>query len=539
VPATTAAAAELFVSEEGSAEQMRRTWSALDEVRSVPTTGPDGKTLLSAWERLDELHAVAAAVAFRTLGLPYRVGESFDPARAAQLAEIPARYTRWLNRAAGALCAHGYLSDGPDGLVVSRELPAEIPESVAEDVRHDLTGTLNVAEDVTEWFLSVVRNLAGVLSQSVHSAELYANDRTPGVYARLFGPTYDVVAEALRRLVGSWPQEQSLRVLEVGSGYGSLTRHLLPLLPEDRTEYVFTDISTFFLGQARNAFAEYPFMRYELLDLDRAPETQGFDEHVADVIIAASVLHDAKRIAPTLRHLRSMLAPDGLLVIVEQTALHPWFDLTMGLQQGFDGFEDTELRSLHPLLDREQWEAQLAAAGFADTTVLTETGGPAAVGFDVIVARGPSQSKRFDQEVLRGFLAERLPKHMVPARIRALHELPLSRTGKIDRAALSSRVTAGSLRTAPPEPPRTERQRQLVDIWRLVLGLDEVGITDDFLEAGGDSLLAARLVASIKASFGIVVPVSVVLEYSTVEKLDGYLDQVLADQPATVELEAR
>jgi pyochelin synthetase len=210
---------------------------------------------------------------------------------------------------------------------------------------------------------------------------------------------------------------------------------------------------------------------------------------------------------------------------VEQTAFRPWFDLTMGLQQGFDNFEDTDLRDAHPLLDRDQWRAELSAAGFPESAVLTRTGGPAAVGFDVIVARGPAERRRFAPEVLRTFLADRLPKHMVPSRISALEELPLSPAGKVDRAALA-KATAGLARSRPADPPRTDRQRKLVEIWREVLGLGEVGITDDFLEAGGDSLLAARLVAGIKTAFDVTIPVSVVLEYPSVEALDGYLDEV-------------
>jgi pyochelin synthetase len=92
-------------------------------------------------------------------------------------------------------------------------------------------------------------------------------------------------------------------------------------------------------------------------------------------------------------------------------------------------------------------------------------------------------------------------------------------------------------RTTVPEPPRTDRQRKLVEIWRVVLGVAEVGITDDFLEAGGDSLLAARLVANIKAAFGIDVSVSAVLAHPSVEALDGYLEKVTVERRAETTLE--
>jgi pyochelin synthetase len=149
----------------------------------------------------------------------------------------------------------------------------------------------------------------------------------------------------------------------------------------------------------------------------------------------------------------------------------------------------------------------------------------------------PAEYDRFDPDVLRAFVGERLPKHMVPARVSALTELPRSRTGKIDRAALAQASTGLARRTAAAEPPRTDRQRKLVEIWKVVLGLDEVGITDDFLEVGGDSLLAARLAANIRTAFGIDLSVSAVLTNPSVEALDGYLDKTAVERRAETALE--
>jgi pyochelin synthetase len=518
----------LLVTERAAPTRASREWRALLEIPDLPVSGPTDEELTATWCGLDELYTVAVAAAFRELGAPATPGAAFDPGEAMRAAGVPERYLRWFDRAVGVLTSQGYLAELADGPVVARELPESIPDGVARRARQDMRQVLGIDEEISNWFLDVIGNLASVLSQNTHSAELYANDRTPDVYARLFDPSYLVATEAVRRIVAARPTGP-MRVLEVGGGYGSLTRHLLPLLPTERTEYLFTDISTFFLGRARQAFAAYPFLRYELLDLDRAPQVQGFDDFAADVVVAASVLHDTRRIGAALRHLRSVLAPGGVLLLVEQTRFHPWFDLTMGLQQGFDVFEDTELRDRHPLLDRDGWQAELASAGFTASAVLTVKGGPAAVGFDVIVAQGPLERHRFEPEVLRAFVAERLPRHMVPARISALAALPLSRTGKVDRGALA-RASAGSVRTAPPEPPRTDRQRRLVELWQLVLGRDEIGIRDDFLETGGDSLLAARLIAVVNSAFSVQVPVAALLAHPSVEALDRYLDTMVEER---------
>ena len=105
---------------------------------------------------------------------------------------------------------------------------------------------------------------------------------------------------------------------------------------------------------------------------------------------------------------------------------------------------------------------------------------------------------------VRGFLAERLPHFMVPARLEPVDRLPLTSTGKIDRAALS-RVTAagGPAVAARGGTPTTPLQAGLARLWAEVLDVDEVGPQDTFFELGGNSLTAARVFARLQTTFGI------------------------------------
>ncbi|MGN5380577.1 methyltransferase [Streptomyces lasalocidi] len=323
-------------------------------------------------------------------------------------------------------------------------------------------------------------------------------------------------------------------MLEVGSGYGTLTGRLLPLFPAERTDYLFTDISPFFTDRARRVFAEYDFVRYGMLNLDRAPQLQGHEGLSADLVIAASMLHDTRRIDDSLRTLRSVLAPGGTLLLVEQTHFHPWYDLLMGLQQGFDGYEDTQLRTEHPLLDREQWDERLRAAGFTGTGALT-SGALAEAGLDVIAAQGPLEQSRFDTEALRAYLAERLPKHMVPSRLIALDRLPLNHTGKVDRGALAQVGSSTAAQPGKSVPPVTDRQFKLVALYREVLGAAEMDLASDFLDAGGDSLLAARIAVELQRAFDVTVPIGTILQHPTVAAIDQWLELRLGPStPPTV-----
>ncbi|MFE7435487.1 amino acid adenylation domain-containing protein [Streptomyces tendae] len=101
---------------------------------------------------------------------------------------------------------------------------------------------------------------------------------------------------------------------------------------------------------------------------------------------------------------------------------------------------------------------------------------------------------------LRDHLGERLPEYMVPSLYVPLAELPLTANGKIDRAALPAPDTAALTVSSPYEEPRDETERVLVGIVARVLGRDRVGIHDNFLELGGDSVQAVHVSAAARAA---------------------------------------
>src|SRR6266566_3707038 len=120
---------------------------------------------------------------------------------------------------------------------------------------------------------------------------------------------------------------------------------------------------------------------------------------------------------------------------------------------------------------------------------------------------------------VRAFLGERLPEFMIPAVFTELAALPLTRNGKVDRAALpapdATRPEVGGRYVAP----RTETERVLAGIWAQVLGIDRVGAEDNFFALGGHSLLATRVISRIRRVFGAEVPVAALFDQPTVSAL--------------------
>ncbi|WP_082621416.1 thioesterase domain-containing protein [Bordetella sp. N] len=102
-----------------------------------------------------------------------------------------------------------------------------------------------------------------------------------------------------------------------------------------------------------------------------------------------------------------------------------------------------------------------------------------------------------DEAALRQAIAAKLPAHMAPAAYVRLDRLPLMPNGKVDRAALPAPAPAA--KETAHTAPGTHFEARLLAIWREVLGREDIGVTDDFFEAGGDSISALRSVELARA----------------------------------------
>lgn len=126
---------------------------------------------------------------------------------------------------------------------------------------------------------------------------------------------------------------------------------------------------------------------------------------------------------------------------------------------------------------------------------------------------------------VRLWCGERLPAALVPSAVVLMTQLPLSHNGKLDPTALP----APSMETAGPRlAPRSRMELDLLRIWQRILQTDDIGVTDDFFEIGGNSLLGVRLISSIRQELGIDLPIASLMDASTVAVQAATL---VADRP--------
>jgi hypothetical protein len=131
---------------------------------------------------------------------------------------------------------------------------------------------------------------------------------------------------------------------------------------------------------------------------------------------------------------------------------------------------------------------------------------------------------------VRDRLHEQLPGYMVPDQWAVLDELPLNANGKVDRSALAG-IASTRLEAAGQEPalaaesaPQGDTESALAAIWRELFELDRVGRHDDFFELGGHSLLASRMVARMRASLGVELPLVAVFDNPTVAEVAALIE---------------
>jgi acyl carrier protein len=120
---------------------------------------------------------------------------------------------------------------------------------------------------------------------------------------------------------------------------------------------------------------------------------------------------------------------------------------------------------------------------------------------------------------LRDHLKQSLPDIMIPSAFVLLPAMPLTPNGKIDRRALPAPNQTRSDLTETFVAPRTPLEQALAGIWRDILGLESVGVEDDFFKLGGHSLLATQLISRLREIFKVELPLRDLFEAPTITGL--------------------
>ncbi|CAP96413.1 Pc21g15160 [Penicillium rubens Wisconsin 54-1255] len=212
--------------------------------------------------------------------------------------------------------------------------------------------------------LSIYNNMDNILQGRVHGLDLLTRDDCLTNIYRAVGSTMEL-GDLFTCYGKSRPK---MRILEIGAGTGGMTETALQALTLPGgirlfSTYTFTDISPGFFQAARERFSGYEGINYQVLDISRDPIEQDFDAEQYDLVIAANVLHATVSLSETLRSIRKVLAPGGMLFLQEVCGDLVAQSYIMGSLPGWWlGVDDQ--RTTRPYVAPERWDEELRKTGF-------------------------------------------------------------------------------------------------------------------------------------------------------------------------------
>jgi acyl transferase domain-containing protein/NADPH:quinone reductase-like Zn-dependent oxidoreductase/SAM-dependent methyltransferase/aryl carrier-like protein len=180
-----------------------------------------------------------------------------------------------------------------------------------------------------------------------------------------------LVRETVQSIVSAWPENRFIRIVEIGGGGGGLTASILPVLPPNRTDYLFTDISESSLSRAEHRFGHHRFVRFARLDISQASETQDQQPGHFDLVIAGNSLHLAADLQAAIDNVRYLLTPGGLLLALENHEQR-LTNLVCGQHSTWWRVDDAATRSHSRLLTEAGWQEAFDRAGFEGTATLSD-----------------------------------------------------------------------------------------------------------------------------------------------------------------------
>jgi yersiniabactin nonribosomal peptide/polyketide synthase len=314
------------------------------------------------------------------------------------------------------------------------------------------------------------------------------------------------VEHLVRALVARADADGGLCVMEVGAGTGATTGVALDALEGRRRVYRFTDVSTFFLDEARKRFAGRDHMEYGIFDINQPVDYAAYPPLSHDLVIAAQVMHDAGHVVRSLRRVGSLMKPGARLLLIESTCRDSLLQMaSVGFIEGLGHYQDHRVIDDRAMLNLAQWRDALQEAGFSLELAWPEQD-VSPIHQHVILARA-IRAASVDCRQLEQDVSRRLGNAFLSVCVRQSEPLDMfmaSAPGPGNARDMSGVATTmaegGAAMLRMPGggdgAPSDTLQHRVAQVWRAFLG-KPVGPESHFFLIGGDSLIATRVVAQI------------------------------------------
>ncbi|WP_054741831.1 non-ribosomal peptide synthetase [Cellulosilyticum ruminicola] len=339
---------------------------------------------------------------------------------------------------------------------------------------------------------------------------------------------YNVLIELLDRYCSVEKANQTVKVLELGTRFGSLLEHIQKANLNKSWDYTYSDESKYFL---KNKEEQYKNINFKVFDMNKPVEGQDISGEKYDVILADNSLHRAKNIDVVLENVKQLLSPEGVLLFVENTTMN-CFDLNVaGLYEyGFSQYEDDRKEKQMPFYNCASWTKKLEQNNMETIAIFgAEENLDEVYNRCLYVVKSKQNTKAIHLEALTKLITASLPDYMVPKRYVVLSKLPITPNGKIDRKRLMSYV-ANSEEANQKEvvKPINEMEEFILKLWQDILQLETISTEDNFFEIGGDSLLAIQCMNRLVKKYMVDISLQEIFTVSSIHSLAGIILEKLA-----------
>ena len=294
-------------------------------------------------------------------------------------------------------------------------------------------------------------------------------------------------------------------ILEVGGGIGATTDFILSKFAKNKYthyEYLFTDVSTFFLNNIKQ---KYPYINTEIFDLNNVDEK--INSNKFDVIVAVGVLNNVINIDNSLTILKEMLSDSGIIIIADPVGEHIEIDISQAFMM--PKHTDSRAKSGNIFFSEEEWEESIKSCNLDLILSIPDRNSNnfySNFGQKIFVMRKNDNKKQTYKE----FLGDKLPQYMIPSEFICVDTLPLTENGKIDRKRLvdiymetqNSSFKHGFENENKSNDKENRMFKSILKIYMDIGEVDSLTEKDNLREIGFDSLLLSQAAGEIINLYG-------------------------------------
>lgn len=308
-----------------------------------------------------------------------------------------------------------------------------------------------------------------------------------------------ILAEILQLILNE--EKNDAVIMEIGTRMESVAGIVDTVVEKSGCSYIYADESQYMLDAALAHLNHIHGLRVRF---NENLQNYGIGNSSLDIVVANKSIHRCSDIEQLLENLTRSLRPGGILVMCEPINNNALSLSTVNLfENGYEHLKDFRRDEALPNVKCNVWKRLLVEKGL-EVAYSYSDDEEDAYGQCILIAVNKKSRVKLNVEGIKKRLEEKLPTYMIPNRYILLDELPLSSNGKIDRKRLEQ-INSYFLDMEDKKIvlPETDFEKKVYEVCTKVLKCKNLSITDNFFEAGGDSIAAIQCVNILKKEYGL------------------------------------